>query len=144
MPSRVGGVCLWLAREAEHHEGADGSTQGPRGEGAVILLLALVVIAAHETAHLLLLLRCGAHPFPVARAYGLRGIGWGFRPAGIDPLALRVQWVAGPLVGLAGWLTCAAVVPWARPMFLLLAVVEVAGNSLPGGDLSRAVRFGRA
>ncbi len=105
----------------------------------MILLLALVVIAAHEISHFVLLRRAGARPWPVAKAYGLRGIGWGFRPAGIDPLALRVQWVAGPLVGLAGWLTCAAVVPWARPMFLLLAVVEVAGNALPGGDLRKAI-----
>jgi hypothetical protein len=107
----------------------------------VILLLALVVIAGHEAIHGLLLRRAGAHPFPVARAFGLKGIGWGFRPAGIDPLALRVQWAAGPLVGLAGWLTCAAVVPWARPMFLLLAVVEGAGNVLPGGDLRKAISW---
>ncbi|MHB8311837.1 MAG: hypothetical protein ACYDD0_00825 [Candidatus Dormibacteria bacterium] len=113
----------------------------------IALVLAVVlVILAHEMAHGLLLRRAGAHPFPVARAWGVKGIGWGFYPEGIALGKLRLQWVAGPLVELAGWGTCAVVIPWARPVFVLLCVVCLAGNSLPGGDLQRAVRYrqGRA
>ncbi len=106
----------------------------------ILLVLAIWVVAMHEMAHLALLRRAGAHPFPVARAWGVKGIGWSFRPQGVPLGKLRLQWIAGPLVELAGWVTCAAVMPWARPMFLLLCVVCIAGNWLPGGDLRKAWR----
>ncbi len=109
-----------------------------------VILVALLILAAHEAIHWLLLRRAGAHPWLTARAYGLRGVGWGFRPAGIDPVALRVQWIAGPLVEGVGWITGALVLPEWRVMFLLLLALGAIGNSLPGGDLNRAVRWGRA
>jgi len=117
-----------------------GSARGDGG-GVVILLLAVLIVAAHEIAHGLLLSRAGARPFPVARAFGLKGIGWGFYPEGVPLGKLRLQWVAGPLVELVGWGTCAVVIPWARPVFVLLCVVCLAGNFLPGGDLRKAVSW---
>jgi len=105
---------------------------------ALVLAVVLVVLA-HEAAHGLLLARAGAHPRPAARAWGLKGVGWSFHPQGIPLGKLRLQWLAGPTVEVAGWLVCAALIPWARPMFLLLVAVSLVGNSLPGGDLNKAV-----
>lgn len=103
-----------------------------------VLLVVLLALCAHEGTHYLLLKRAGANPKPAARAWGLKGIGWAFYSRGISRRALRVQWIAGPAVEGAAWITAALAMPAWRGLFLLLLAVDVLGNWLPGGDLRRA------
>ena len=105
----------------------------------LVLSVALVLVA-HEAAHWVLLRWAGASPRLAARAWGLKGAGWAFDPRGVPMWQLRVQGVAGPLVGCLGWGLLMRLEPGAFGLWVVLLAVEVVGNGLlPGSDGWKAV-----
>ena len=105
---------------------------------AVVLLVALLALGAHEGSQYVLLRMAGASPKPAARMWGLKGVGWAFHSRGISRRALRVQWVVGPAIEGTVWIAGAVWMPAWRGLFVLLLFVDLLGNWLPGGDLRRA------